>query len=133
MLHRHSRLWLPVLILAAFLGGCEPDPKAPKPSPSKPTATSLAEAESARFLEKHWARPLAPQGKLPAAAQGISLAPQSCVSYHASQFKDWNNSLHSRAMGSGIMGQLQEMPAHAREPLRSQEISCCSNQARIVR
>ncbi|NMM25861.1 MAG: hypothetical protein HHJ12_00930 [Glaciimonas sp.] len=119
MLHRYSRLWLPVLILAVFLGGCEPDAKAPKPSTPKPTAASPVEAETARFLEKHWARPLAPQGKLPAAAQGISLAPQSCAGCHASQFKDWSKSRHSRAMGPGILGQLQEMPAHARDDHQS--------------
>ena len=121
MLLRYLRLSLPVLILAAFLGGCGPDPHSAEPSPLKPTATSLVEAEAARFLEKHWARPLAPQGKLPASvsAQGISLAPQSCASCHASQFKDWNDSLHSRAMGPGIMGQLQEMPAHARDDHQS--------------
>lgn len=125
MLQRYSRLRLPVLILAiflaAFLGGCEPASKAPKPSLPKPTAASPNEAESARFLEKHWARPLAPQGKLPApvSAQGISLAPQSCANCHASQFKDWNDSLHSRAMGPGIMGQLQEMSAHARDDHQS--------------
>ena len=119
MLPRYLRQWLPVLALAAFLGGCGPDPHPPEPSPLKPTATSLSEAESARFLEKYWVRPLAPQGKPPAAAQGISLAPESCASCHASQFKDWNNSLHSRAMGPGIMGQLQEMPAHARDDHQS--------------
>lgn len=74
------------------------------------------EAETARFLQSHWDRPLAPQGPLPAlvAAQGISLAPQTCATCHASQFEDWRQSLHSRSMGPGLMGQLVNMPAHAR-------------------
>ncbi|MDD1010780.1 hypothetical protein M5G27_25210 [Pseudomonas shahriarae] len=49
MLHRYSRLWLPVLILTAFLGGCEPDSRAPKLSASKPTAAALDEAKLCGF------------------------------------------------------------------------------------
>lgn len=80
------------------------------------TAATIDESAAAQFLEHHWARPLAPQGKLPTTltAQGISLAPESCASCHASQFQDWRNSLHSKAMGPGIMGQLISMPTHAR-------------------
>ena len=78
--------------------------------------SAVNEAEAGRFLQGHWARPLAPQGPLPAAlaAQGVSLAPQSCTNCHAAQFEDWGKSLHSRAMGPGVLGQLLNMPAHAR-------------------
>ena len=48
------------------------------------------------------------------AAQGISLAPQSCATCHAAQFEEWGKSLHSRAMGPGVLGQLLNLPAHAR-------------------
>jgi hypothetical protein len=84
------------------LGGCG---KAPDP----PAAGA--------FLERHWARPLASQGEAPASARAhqISLSPQSCASCHAAQFEDWSRSLHSRAMGPGIMGQLVAMPAGARD------------------
>ena len=76
----------------------------------------MDEAEASRFLQGHWARPLAPQGPLAAAvaAQGISLAPGSCAACHATQFEDWGQSRHSRSMGPGLMGQLMNMPAHAR-------------------
>jgi hypothetical protein len=89
-------------LVLAGLGGCG---KAPDPS--------AAEA----FLEQHWARPLAAQGEAPASAraQQISLSPQSCASCHAAQFEDWSTSLHSRAMGPGIMAQLAAMPADARD------------------
>lgn len=75
------------------------------------------DAQTIRFLRQHWARPLAPQGPLPAsaAAMGISLAPQSCAACHAGQFEDWRHSLHSRAMDAGVLGQLLDLPAHARD------------------
>ena len=74
-------------------------------------------AQAERFLDEHWARPLAPQGNPPAAvtAQGITLAPESCGTCHAQQFADWRSSQHSRAMGPGLMGQLVAMPAHAKD------------------
>ena len=110
-----SRCW-PALVLAVVLGGCERGPQSSKPTPAKPSALSVDEAEAAHFLAGHWARPLAPQGPLPASvvAQGISLAPDSCAACHATQFEDWGKSLHSRSMGPGLMGQLMNMPAHAR-------------------
>ncbi len=114
----YSRRWWPVLLLAILLTACGPDPKLPKPAPAaQAVAASVNEAGAARFLAEHWARPLAPQGQRTAAlaAQGISLAPQSCAGCHAKQFEDWGQSLHSRAMGPGLMGQLLNLPAHARE------------------
>ncbi|MBI3285632.1 MAG: hypothetical protein HYZ65_12410 [Burkholderiales bacterium] len=99
------------------LGACDRETQSPK-LPASPAATAppIDEKAAEKFLEHHWARPLAPQGKIheSTAAQGISLAPESCASCHASQFQDWRNSLHSKAMGPGIMGQLVVMPAHAR-------------------
>ncbi|MBI4189302.1 MAG: hypothetical protein HY525_02040 [Betaproteobacteria bacterium] len=42
-----------------------------------------------------------------------SLEPGSCAACHRAQFDDWKQSLHSRAMGPGIMGQLVNMAPHA--------------------
>ncbi len=91
-----------VLLALAGLGSCG---KAPGPPALE------------GFLERHWARPLASQGEPPASARAhqIGLAPQSCAACHAAQFEDWSASLHSRAMGAGIMGQLAVMPADARD------------------
>lgn len=91
-----------VLLTLSGLGGCG---KAPGP------------AEVGDFLGRYWTRPLASQGKPPASASAhqISLSPQSCAGCHAAQYEDWSTSLHSRAMGPGIMGQLAAMPAHARD------------------
>lgn len=98
------------------MSACAPEPQPAPAVPVKTLVASLNETEASRFLQGHWARPLAPQGPLAAAlaAQGISLAPQSCATCHAAQFEDWGKSLHSRAMGPGVLGQLLNMQAHAR-------------------
>lgn len=79
-------------------------------------SSALAKDEVADFLRQHWQRPLMPQGEL---ADGISdvaasLRPEACGSCHTEQFADWRNSLHSKAMGPGLMGQLLEMSPHSR-------------------
>jgi hypothetical protein len=60
------------------------------------------------FLAKHWARPLAPQAEAgsPHDLQPAALTPAACGGCHAAQFADWQGSLHSRAMGPGVTGQL---------------------------
>lgn len=63
------------------------------------------------FLERHWRRPLAPQGPAPTRFSAVerSLAPESCGVCHPAQFTDWKTTLHSRAMGPGVVGQLVEL------------------------
>jgi hypothetical protein len=102
----HFCRWFWVLACVGFLGGCGPDLRTPSAPAAAQIAASSAEAETVRFLRGHWARPLVPQGLLPAAmaAQGISLAPRSCATCHASQFQDWRQSLHSRSMGPASWG-----------------------------
>lgn len=67
------------------------------------------------FLDKHWQRPLASQGAAPShySALEASLSANACGSCHPQQRADWGQSLHSQAMGPGLMGQLVDMPAHA--------------------
>lgn len=103
-------------MLAACLAACRPEPTSLQAAAAQALAFAADEADAARFLESHWARPLGPQGPLPAdlAAQGLSLAPRSCATCHPTQFEDWSRSLHSRAMGPGVMGQLMNLPAQAR-------------------
>lgn len=62
-----------------------------------------------QFLARHWAQPLAPQGDPPPEYSAIeaSLAPEACGACHASQYADWQTSLHSRTMGPGILWQFQ--------------------------
>jgi hypothetical protein len=61
------------------------------------------------FLAHHWSSPIAPQGEVPAAfaPAEASLAPEDCGACHAAQWTDWKSSLHSRAVGPGILWQLR--------------------------
>lgn len=115
--HRPSErgLWS----LAAFFGllllalsGCD---KAPQPAVDYHQAQQTDQVES--FLEKHWARPLRAQGAPPAHFSPLETAldPRSCGTCHAAQFNEWKQSLHSQAMGPGIMGQLADMSPDATE------------------
>ncbi|WP_164844357.1 multiheme c-type cytochrome [Azoarcus sp. DN11] len=94
-----------------LLAACSPGPGAS----SSPAAAPPAAEDHQAFLERHWQRPLAPQGKAPAGVspQEASLDPAACGTCHQSQFEDWKTALHSRAMGPGLFGQLQEMAADA--------------------
>lgn len=63
------------------------------------------------FLQRHWRRPIAPQGVPPARFSALerSLAPASCGTCHPAQLADWTTSLHARSMGPGVAGQLVEL------------------------
>jgi thiol-disulfide isomerase/thioredoxin len=64
------------------------------------------------FLKKHWTGSTIPlQNKAPAHYSALerSLNPKDCGKCHIQQYKDWKTSLHSQAMGPGILGQLVEM------------------------
>ncbi|HEC14014.1 MAG TPA: hypothetical protein ENI80_12350 [Acidiferrobacteraceae bacterium] len=69
------------------------------------------------FLQRYWDRPLTAQGKPPSGFGELeaSLAPGSCGTCHSAQFNDWRQSLHSRAMGPGVAGQLVDMSPQARD------------------
>ncbi len=74
-----------------------------------------------KFLEQHWGKEtITLQGKPPANYSSLeaSLFPESCGQCHPQQFKDWQKSLHSQAMGPGVLGQLiimeEEDPETAR-------------------
>ena len=74
-------------------------------------------ADLDRFLDAHWARPLARRGRPPAnfTATDVSLDPGTCGTCHVAQFEAWRGSLHAAAMGPGILGQIVEMDAGARD------------------
>lgn len=60
------------------------------------------------FLVRHWAAPLPAQGPAPPSFSPLEAAldPASCGTCHPVQLQDWRASLHARAMGPGILGQL---------------------------
>ena len=93
-----------VLLLLLGLAGCDTRDAA------QPGANPVSD-----FLLRHWVRPLVAQGAPPAhfSALEASLDARACGTCHDAQFKDWSTSLHSRAMGPGVLGQLLEMPPHA--------------------
>jgi hypothetical protein len=72
------------------------------------------------FLERHWRRPIPPQGAAPEHFSAVerSLHPADCGRCHPLQFGDWKTGWHAKSMGPGIAGQLIEMaksdPAAAR-------------------
>lgn len=105
--------------LAAALAACgEPaQPTAPVKSSAQPAAGQLPAPQIDRFLDTHWARPIAPQGKPPARFTSIEAAldPGSCGTCHVAQLDDWRGSLHARAMGPGVLGQLADMKSSARD------------------
>jgi cytochrome c554/c'-like protein len=90
-----SRAWLAWTLVVA---GC-----------AVPAATRLDSDES--FVARHWRAPLAPQGPPPARFSPLeaSLAPEACGTCHPAQLADWRTSVHARAMGPGVTGQLVEM------------------------
>ncbi len=64
-----------------------------------------------RFLAQHWIYPLAPEGPPPKGYSALtgSLSPQSCGECHQQQYEDWRTSLHSRAIGPGLLWQFRIM------------------------
>ena len=101
-----------LLVGTLWLSGCEKIPG----DPAKSLPAGNADIVES-FLVEYWQRPLPAQGKAPAhhSAVEASLEPRSCGMCHGAQFDDWKQSLHSRAMGPGILGQLVDMSPDARE------------------
>jgi Cytochrome c554 and c-prime len=105
----------PALVLVLLMGGTVAGGPT-SPSPDGPSVRN--------FLDRHWRRPIAPQGTPPADFSPLeaSLAPQSCGTCHPAQLSDWRTTLHASAMGPGVTGQLVELwrnePESARQCLR---------------
>lgn len=88
--------------------------------PLQAQALPLDEDEQA-FLDRHWSGDTIPlQGTPPAGLSALeqSLDPADCGQCHYQQYQDWQGSLHARAMGPGVKGQILAMieddPATAR-------------------
>ncbi len=109
-----SRLGLLHVVFLAMLCGCS------RPSPEAGPTPSDADGV-AQFLDGYWQRPLAPQGAPPAAFTPLesALDPASCGSCHVQQLRDWGGARHAKAMGPGVLGQLMNMDAQARDEQQS--------------
>jgi hypothetical protein len=92
--------------------GCD---KVPEPAQKSGEAQPFDGVES--FLKEYWARPLRAQGTPPARLSPLeaSLDPRACGTCHVAQLNDWRGSLHARAMGPGILGQLADMKSSDRD------------------
>jgi len=94
-------------------------------------ATPPYSQDSEEFAEEYWARPIPLQGRAPDNFTPLesSLYPKDCGTCHQSQYADWRGSLHSIAVGPGLMGQLspKENPGfaescyHCHAPLSDQQ------------
>lgn len=75
------------------------------------TRTAAPVEPVAAFLDRHWQRPLPPQGPVPAhfSALEASLDSAACAQCHATQYEDWSGSLHHQTMGAGVLWQLRLM------------------------
>jgi hypothetical protein len=69
---------------------------------------AAANAANDAFLELHWKRPIVASNN-----PSVSLTPESCGGCHQQQFADWQQSLHAKAIGPGVMGQLQSYSSEA--------------------
>lgn len=100
-------------LISVGLAGCDKAPDgADKSGRAQPPD------QVAGFLQEYWARPLNAQGTPPAGFSALeaALEPGACGTCHVAQFNDWKQSLHSHAMGPGILGQLVDMsPAATQE------------------
>jgi hypothetical protein len=129
------------LMLALFiylLDGCtekkEPEQAKEQPRSAENMATSPTDSESSNhakpleqipalvpvpepteWLLKHFAWYAAPQGTGPVAWSGQekNIQPEACGSCHQEQYKDWKESLHHKAMGPSVLGQLLDMELDA--------------------
>ena len=112
---RERTLWGLVSFFGLLLLGLSGCDKAPQPAGDYRQARQTDQVES--FLEEYWARPLRTQGVPPAHFSPLEAAldPRSCGTCHAAQFNEWKQSLHSQAMGPGVLGQLVEMSSDATE------------------
>jgi thiol-disulfide isomerase/thioredoxin len=92
--------WMFVVLLQSMMGGVVFAGADALPTP----------AEDA-FLQRHWPPTIPPQGEAPATYSELeaSLAPEDCGVCHRDQYRDWQTSRHSRAMGPGVLGQLVDM------------------------
>ena len=86
-------------------------------------AATMAAGQMSPWLNgaTYWPQSLPPQGSPPAHWSDVekSLSPESCGQCHSTQLAEWQTSLHSRAMGPGLLGQLLRFePKEAAECLQ---------------
>jgi nitrate/TMAO reductase-like tetraheme cytochrome c subunit len=103
------------LMLAGPFGSKGPDTsnwlparKADLHAPALSELPEKAEALDSEWLDNHWKTPIPAQGEKPEGWSDLEtdLSPESCGTCHPSQYADWKESWHAKAMGPGVIGQL---------------------------
>lgn len=77
----------------------------------QPRLISDLDSDIEASLNDYWHRPIPLQGPAPASFSDreASLRPEACGSCHEAQYRDWKESLHSRALGPGPWGQIVDL------------------------
>lgn len=62
-------------------------------------------------VEEYWKRPIKPNGEPPKTYSALeaSLDPKACGSCHAEKYTEWQQSLHSKTISSGLLWQMRMM------------------------
>jgi hypothetical protein len=104
---RGNRRWLLLAALIVLGGG------ALIVATTHDRGAGIANPAAERWALAHWQRPIPPQGPVPEGylEQAKSLLPEDCGVCHPSQYADWKTSLHSQAMGPGVVGQFPTLGA----------------------
>lgn len=73
--------------------------------------STRADLEADRWQATYWKKPVPLQGPPPQSHAQLakSLQPGQCALCHYTQYQDWRESLHSNAMGPGLVGQFPGM------------------------
>lgn len=83
-----------------FDAGARPQDKSSEKLPLPPNVEE--------FVAEYWQTPIPAQGVAPEfyGVEETSLSPEACGGCHPTQYRDWQESLHSKAMGPGPWGQM---------------------------
>jgi hypothetical protein len=133
LLKAKPSLWL-LLLATSIANSSSTDIK---PNLIKPSLIELSLIEPSlielSLINQHWQQPIT------TGLDPEQLKPQSCGGCHQSQFADWRNSLHAKAMGPGVIGQFQDDATlnihprskclHCHAPLQSQQQSLTASLA----
>ncbi len=118
---RH-RIWLRILFGLAGAAGIVALAymryfSTPNPKVQSGLAATTETQEMENFLAVHWRRPIPIQGVAPSSfdEKEASLRPEACGSCHPTQYADWQESLHRRAMGPGPWGQIIDLTQNSPE------------------
>lgn len=126
-----------ILLLGLIVFGCSSENKSQKKDPDTKSLHTGSPVTKARggfnalplhhypakappliisdWLKQHFPLYIPPQGLAPAGWPPLEkeIQPEACGTCHVQQYKDWKESLHHKAMGPSVLGQLLDMELDA--------------------